>query len=47
MKKFQFIVVICFIGVGISKLNFIERYSDRLNGTSFDSWAFAYGFGAG
>lgn len=35
------------IGMGISKLNFIEKYSDRLNGTSFSHWALATCFGAG
>lgn len=35
------------LGIGTSMLNFIERYSDRLNGTSFNYWSFAYGFGAG
>lgn len=30
------------IGIGFSKLNFIERYSDRLNGASFSYWALGY-----
>ena len=33
------------IGFGVSKLNFIERYSKWLNGASFSNWAFGYGFG--
>jgi hypothetical protein len=35
------------LGIGTSRLNFIESYSYRLNGTSFNYWSFAYGFGAG
>jgi hypothetical protein len=36
------------VGLGASRLNFIERYSYyRLNGTSFNYWSLAYGFGAG
>ena len=36
------------IGIGYSKLNFIEKYSNNsLNGTSFNYWALGYGFGAG
>jgi len=35
------------IGIGISKLNFIERYSNRLNGTSLNYWSLGYAFGAG
>lgn len=35
------------LGIGASRLNFIERYSYGLNGTSFNYWAFAYASGAG
>ena len=35
------------LGIGVSRLNFIERYSQGLNGASFNYWSFAYGFGAG
>ena len=36
------------VGIGISKLNFIEQYSSkRINSTSFNYWALGYGFGAG
>jgi len=35
------------LGVGASRLNFIERYSYGLKGTSFNYWAFAYASGAG
>jgi opacity protein-like surface antigen len=36
------------IGIGYSKLNFMEKYSSNsLNGASFNYWALAYGFGAG
>ena len=36
------------LGIGASRLNYIERYSwYRINTTSFNYWAFAYGLGAG
>lgn len=36
------------LGIGASRLNYIERYSwNRINTTSFNYWAFAYGLGAG
>ncbi len=35
------------VGIGVSKLNFIERYTNRLSGASFNYWSLGYGFGAG
>ena len=35
------------LGIGASRLNFLEMYSYGLNGTSFNYWAFAYASGAG